>query len=451
MLGGIAMMRMNNNNQGAGRGRRPFGGCAPGCCQTIAAVVLFFIALGFFSACATFSSEAAADPRAGKVKSYNVVVSKWTGGSEAAYATKWIGSDAKTLPRISALTSARGVVNATAFTVLTTGDAAVGKLSDTETDYTRYEKGVMLSAQLPNFHQPGMETDEEFQISLGDQSITVPGFVCELDVLKRRKRKYYYARRKFVTGVQLVDKVNDPGTFTGVKGLYDESCALTYSEAKPIGEYLENIGRARQDCAFRRPSSAMSVSVTLRSPEDPYVNAGRIAGCNRDFGFTVDELTTLGLTTGIVGIFPSLACFAFFYAASRVRAQHALFIAGGGAVQMQMQPQHQTHMHMHMQHPGGGGQQYSAGGQQYPQQGGVPMGPTYGNPFPAQPPQFGQPVYGQPASSYGQFGQPVMGQPVTGQQQQAPNPYGLPQPRAQVQYQQAQQPPPYAPYMPPAR
>jgi len=207
-------------------------------------------------------------PARWQVSAYNAVVNKWTGGSAAAYAMKWTGSDAKRLPRISALTSARGVLNATAFKVLTTGDAAVGKLPDSDTDYKRYEAGAMLSTELPNFHQPSVDTDEEFQISLDDQSIKVSGFPCDVQDVKRNKRKYYFARRRFVTGVQLVDKVNDPATFTGVKGLFDESCPLTYSEAKTIGEYLESSSRARQDCAYRRQGYPHTTPPLLSSTDD---------------------------------------------------------------------------------------------------------------------------------------------------------------------------------------
>mmetsp|Transcript_30639 Transcript_30639/g.76194 ORF Transcript_30639/g.76194 Transcript_30639/m.76194 type:complete len:260 (-) Transcript_30639:1196-1975(-) len=196
------------------------------CCH-IYSIICLSVAAWLFSRCDELASLAANPPRAVKVDTYNAVVSNWTGGSAAAYKVKWSGDATRspmTFPSFSVLMNDGSLdrrFDTAGFRLLTTGDVAYGKLKDVETDYMRYSEGAVLYAELPNFHNPNRDSDDEFQISIDGRIIKLPGFVCrKWNTYRRiynRNTGCFRATRHFLSGVEVVSN----GDGVGVQSMYD--------------------------------------------------------------------------------------------------------------------------------------------------------------------------------------------------------------------------------------
>mmetsp|Transcript_30640 Transcript_30640/g.76201 ORF Transcript_30640/g.76201 Transcript_30640/m.76201 type:complete len:335 (-) Transcript_30640:291-1295(-) len=97
-------------------------------------------------------------------------------------------------------------------------------------------------------------------------------------------------------------------------------------DKESLADYCTKIGA-------RRPDTSITVGVTLRSPDDPYIAAGRIAGnedhptldhlwngCNRHFGLPAGDYEAHAIKFGLYGMIPLLFAIWCYYGGVRNRA-----------------------------------------------------------------------------------------------------------------------------------
>mmetsp|Transcript_16696 Transcript_16696/g.40943 ORF Transcript_16696/g.40943 Transcript_16696/m.40943 type:complete len:447 (-) Transcript_16696:291-1631(-) len=308
------------------RGKRPGDSCC--CCALLP--FGFFVFMFIFFALAV--DEWVTDSRGDKVREYNAAVDAWTTGGKAdEYAARWVGVPPPALMVQGAVTN---------FTVLNDGSRALGVLPDPTLDYKRYRRGSVLSATAASVHTPGADTADVVRVSIGDMlgTFNPPGYLCGVHYTRfgHDKRQFWYARRQFLSSADFVE-VNETSGKDTFDGVLESQCAYKYSTMsrggvdQPMGYYEGDEGRAKRDCANRRPGRHIAVTVTVRSSADPYLTAVALTGhgCSRigRFGPTQDELASrmkwIGRYAAIpFGLFLLFACRAWCLNARHRKAQH---------------------------------------------------------------------------------------------------------------------------------
>jgi len=385
------------------------GRCACQCCHgkcvlNVIGIINVVVAAALFITAGVFGARAVADPRGDKVGRYDAEVDKWVNGGADAHKKLWDGLDIPVLGTDVAIKYIVGTdvgteASLTPLVVDTESKDAYGTLPDGDPDYARYTTGRVLVSTNENVHRTdqGM-VQNVVGLTVGGQTLQVRTYYCNLhqrsegeDKNNDQKRIYHWAEKGFLVAVDLTEASTEK--WLGVKPLDDSVCPTSYVKFKMPES--ESYSAAEQDCIVggNRPERNLDLTITIRSPNDPYVHAGAIGGCDLKFGPTAEEYAGVAMATGLGGLAPFIIGVVCFLCARRMPTPSP-----------SAQPQVPMGVAMQPMH---------IPGQPYPQQ-----------PYPGQQMQYGMPAQGQPV----QYGAPPQQPPPYPQQQYGQAPYPTAQP-----------------------
>mmetsp|Transcript_25358 Transcript_25358/g.64421 ORF Transcript_25358/g.64421 Transcript_25358/m.64421 type:complete len:333 (-) Transcript_25358:300-1298(-) len=188
-------------------------------------------------------------------------------------------------------------------------------------DLESYSKGLALVSETTQAHRSSAPTGNQFVVELNNSSsFTVAAFDCtqRRNIVERctttngqencRDEEVVSAERRWLKGLRLLAPVTEeadpcPFEWRSVSRRWN-----TPMNSATAGDTSAEEAAAAL-CLNSRPSSDISLTVTVRSRMDPYVVAGRLTSCSHDFGPTAAELwdrATLYAWVGLVCIAPSV-------------------------------------------------------------------------------------------------------------------------------------------------
>lgn len=383
-------------------------------CLAVPLIIGFLVSLGI---CVYHLYEANEDRRSELVAAYDSSVEAWTAGDAETYAEKWTGEAALPLPSLTVDRDDPNHVDGTfTFGVFQSGDEALGALRDAEPDYLRYDQGTVLQTTIENFFDDSRRVGvEDVRFVVGNTTVYAEAIACRVDEYcdgaesadnpnsgssGQTCETRYQAGVAFLQSVTLVDLSGDADAFLGVEARAN-ACAFEYTYyifgAESFSSRAEAQGTCDSDLRsfLLDPTASRDVSVTIRSPGDPYVKAMELTRervnemnvCSGDFGMSVEELRRIATESGVAaGVLGALAATAI---ASAWRSWKR------DQVERSAPPSHQMHpmAFAGAQHPA------AYGVPQHPAAYGVPQHPAaYG--VPQHPAAYGVPqhpaAYGVP-------------------------------------------------------
>ena len=419
-------------------------------CLAVPLIMGFLVSLGISVYHVYAANE---DRRSELVAAYDSSVEAWMAGDAETYARKWTGDAALSLPSLTVdrddLNHVRGSFS---FGVFQSGPEAFGALRDPEPDYRRYDQGTMLQATIENFFDDSLRVGmEDVRFVVGNTTVTAEAIKCNVEEHCEGGSSsnsnsgssgsscttQFEASVAFLQSVRLVDLSGDADAFLGVEARAN-ACAFEYTSFIG-GEPFSSRAEAQRMCdsdlrqSLSDPTVSRDVSVTIRSPSDPYVKAMELTRervydvnvCSGDFGMSVEELQQValdsGIAAGVLGALAATAIASAWQSWKRENAERSAPPAGQQMHPMAFAGAQQPTQYGGPQHPmayGGPQHPMAYGGPQQPMPYGGPQQPMpYGGP--QQPMAYGGPQQPMP------YGGPQQPMPYGGPQQ--PMPYGGPQ------------------------
>ena len=281
----------------------------PLCCSLAA-----FLGCGIASA--VYFSYARDAIREKKVRTYNAEATLWRDELAAAYASKWTPPAGASPPRLRVDRGADADLGAPStdetMTLDLVGPAARGEVEyvtdfhavsltplkgDRGTDYIRLERGAALVTAVENFHAADRRTEiaENVRVRVGDDAsafdISVPAMRCHTGASGQAAD--WSAKSFFLKTITLVETSGANDAYAGLEAIEGGyACALEYTEwYERVGHYeARNERHAEALCrdGARIPRENVSLTVVVRSPEDPLLTRGELTGCDFFFGVPAD-------------------------------------------------------------------------------------------------------------------------------------------------------------------
>ena len=284
----------------------------PLCCSLAA-----FLGCGIASA--VYFSYARDAIREKKVRTYNAEATLWRDELAAAYASKWTPPAGASPPRLRVDRGADADAGAPSadetMTLDLVGPAARGEVrfiegwgdmtgqhppmrGDRGTDFIQLERGAALVTVVENFHAVDRRTEraENVRVRGGDDAsafdISVPAMTCRTG--GGGGESGWHAESVFLHTITLVEISAANDTYAGLEAIEGGyACAFEYTEpSKEVrGDYdARNERHAEALCrdGARIPRENVSLTVVVRSPEDPLLTRGELTGCDFFFGVPAD-------------------------------------------------------------------------------------------------------------------------------------------------------------------
>ena len=297
--------------------------------------------LGCGIASAVYFSFARDAIREKKVRTYNAEATLWRDGLATAYASKWTPPAGASPPRLRVDRGADvdpGAPSADeTMTLDLVGPAARGEVrfiegwgdmtgqnppmrGDRGTDFIRLERGASLVTVVENFHAVDRRTEiaENVRVRVGDDAsafdISVPAMTCTTG----EDYGDYSALSEFLQTITLVEISAASEAYAGLEAIEGGyACAFEYTTVKELGIYdARNQRHAEALCrdGARIPSVNVSLTVVVRSPEDPLLTRGELTGCDFFFGVSADahmeKTRSVGFAAlALIGLVVILWCF----------------------------------------------------------------------------------------------------------------------------------------------
>ena len=281
------------------------------CCSLAA-----FLGCGIASAVYFDKSRRATRPA--KIRAYNAEATRWRDELAAAYASKWTPPAGASPPRLRVDRGADADAGAPStdetMTLDLVGPAARGEVrfiegwgdltgqhppmrGDRGTDFIRLERGAALVTVVENFHAVDRRTEiaENVRVRVGDDAsgfdISVPAMTCRTGESGYGEN---YAESVFLHTITLVEISAANDAYAGLEAIEGGyACAFEYTEpSKEVRGYYDarNERHAQALCrdGARIPRENVSLTVVVRSPEDPHLTRGELTGCDYYFGVSAD-------------------------------------------------------------------------------------------------------------------------------------------------------------------